>query len=272
MSEPTNREVYLGAYGITYAYGGKRVLDEVSFEIPAGEIVALLGPNGSGKSTLLKLLSGVIGCFGKDQSATVRLKGKDFLSLPGKARARQMVYVGSDLGFHFPITAYESVTLGRICHSVGNGGIAPTPENAQMIRHAMESTFCWELRHRELQSLSGGERQLVAFARALAQGAKILLLDEALSKMDLNHQAAMGSLIKNLTKNEGYTVILVSHDVNLACSWANLAILLKAGQKIASGPIREVLTLENLKQLYPKTAITLGAHPVGGAPQIFLGA
>jgi iron complex transport system ATP-binding protein len=135
---------------------------------------------------------------------------------------------------------------------------------------AMEQFHCWDWRDRDLQTLSGGERQLVSLARAFAQGARILFLDESLSQMDLHHQAHTGKLLKKMTE-QGYAVVLVSHDVNLAAEWADTALLLgPRGQgKIAHGPMREVLTEQNLKKLYPGADLVVGTNPVSHAPKVF---
>jgi iron complex transport system ATP-binding protein len=118
--------------------------------------------------------------------------------------------------------------------------------------------------------LSGGERQLVALSRALVQGARVLFLDEALSRMDLHHQAAVGQLMVELAA-EGYAFILVSHDINIASEWARTALMLRRGTRIAYGPIREVLTQERVLELYPGSKLVVGSNPATGAPKVFFG-
>lgn len=260
--------VLLGAYGISYAYDGKKPsVEEVSFEIEEGEVLALLGPNGCGKSTLLKAIAGILPLRGTGRSGQIRFKGSDLLSQSTLSRARHVAYVGADLRIDFPITAREVVSLGRLCQGTGALGLLRS-EDEQAVRAAMDRALCWNLRDRDVNSLSGGERQLVALARALAQGAKVLLLDEALSKMDLNHQALIGRMLRDLAR-EGYAVILVSHDVNLAAQWSRTALLMKAGKKIASGGISDVLTADRIRALYPGADLELGKHPQSGAPQVF---
>lgn len=255
-------DVFFGAYGIIYKLPGAtrgRILDEFSFEVFRGQITALIGPNGSGKSSLLKVVSGVTSLSKRECSGVVRFRGKNFLSFSALHRAQKVVYVGPELRAEFPVTAQEFVQLGRNCQ----GG-----QDVKRVEIAMRKCLCWELRDRFLDSLSGGERQLVSLARALAQEAQVLLLDEALSKMDLNHQAAMGALLKELAK-ERMSIILVSHDLNLASEWADQAILMKAGKKLFHGSIHKALTQENLRLLYPDTDFHLGSNPMTGAPKIF---
>lgn len=267
MSTSTKQPI-LGVYGLSYAYDGARPsVDEVSFEIEEGEILALLGPNGCGKSTLLKAVAGILPLSGNGRSGQVRFKATDLVSETPLARARHVAYVGADLRIDFPITAMEAVALGRICRSPGALG-RMRPEDESAVRASMERSLCWGLRDRDVNSLSGGERQLVALARALAQEAKILLLDEALSKMDLNHQALIGRMLRDLAK-EGYGIILVSHDVNFAAQWSRSALLMKSGKKIASGPINQALTAERIRALYPGADLEMGTHPRSGAPQVF---
>jgi iron complex transport system ATP-binding protein len=202
-------------------------------------------------------------------SGVVRYRGQEILSETARTRARSVAYVPPDIRADFPLTAQEAVLLGRIPQSTALVRQA-TPEDRSAVQAAMERCFCWGLRHRDLHTLSGGERQLVTLARALAQGARVLLLDEALSRMDLNHQAAMGVRLRELA-SEGYAIVLVAHDFNLGCEWADSALLLKDGKKIGLGPVREVLTTEKLKELYPGANLILAASPVSGVPKVYFG-
>lgn len=262
---------FFGAYGMTYQYGrGAPVLDGVSFEIAKGEIMALLGPNGSGKSTLMKLAAGILPLKGPNCSGVVRFKGSEFLSQPPHWRAKHVAYVAPDLRAEFPLTAEEAVMLGRICHGVGLLKQV-SEQDREAVRSAMEQCLCWGLRDRDLHTLSGGERQLVALARVIAQGARVLFLDESLSRMDLNHQAMIGRLLRRLAE-QGYSILLVSHDLNLASEWADTCVLLRAGRDVAKGPLREVLTEERVRALYPGADLVVGANPVSGAPKVFFGA
>jgi iron complex transport system ATP-binding protein len=254
----------LGAYGISFSWNGTvtgeggRTLDEVSFEIGRGELVALIGPNGSGKSTLLKILSGLLPLA--PSGGAVRIQGQDLRSFAPAARARMIAYVSSELRAEFPLRAIEAVALGRTCH-----GSEPAPD---LVREAMERSSCWALRDRDVRTLSGGEKQLVLLARALAQKSRILLLDEALSRMDLHHQAATGSLLRELCL-EGYSVMLVAHDLNLSAEWASRCILLRSGKLVAQGPIVSTLTEKNLAGLYPRAPILVASSPGSGAPKVF---
>ncbi len=233
--------VVLGAYGICYNWNHrphkmerKNVLEDVSFELSRGEFVALLGPSGSGKSTLMKVVSGILPIVRPRCSGLVRYLGHEFLTLPHYRRAQTIAYVAPDLKAEFPLTAEEVVFLGRTCQGRGHG--CDSDADRAAVRWAMEKCLCWNLKDRNLNSLNRGERQLVALARALAQGSKILFLDEALSAMDLHHQVAIGKMLKGLT-TEGWSVLLVARDVNLVSEWADTGIFLRSGKMIFQGPI-----------------------------------
>jgi iron complex transport system ATP-binding protein len=257
----------LAAYGVTYAYGDLDVLNEISLELDRHEILALLGPNGSGKSTLLKILAGILPIRGGSGSGHVNFAGRDLSLLKSSERAQSVAYVASDLRAEFPLTAFEAVMMGRSCLSRSLlSRFSSHDEDA--VHAAMEQCYCWGLRSRDLHTLSGGERQLVILARAIAQGARVLLLDEALSKMDLNHQALVGRLLRSLAQ-EGYAIILVSHDVNLGTEWADTCLLLNKGRTVAHGPVREVLIEDRIRSLYPGAELIVGANPVTGMPKVF---
>ena len=244
---------------LTYGYGPRPVLDKMSLELSEGEILGLIGPNGSGKSTLLKVLSGMIAV----PNSGIELYGKNISEYPSAIRARKVTYVGAELRAEFPLTALEVVSMG------GQSGGPPVGLTVQALA-AMKRCHCDEFASREIRSLSGGERQLVALARALLLGARILLLDESLSRMDLHHQAAMGVLLKSL-RGEGYSFILVSHDLNLTSEWATRCLLIKDGKNSAEGSPEAVLTKENMNALYPKANLVIGKSPSTGAVKIFFG-
>ncbi len=258
-------EALLGVYGLSYRYGTRTVLEDVSFELEKGELLALLGPNGSGKSTLMKAIAGVLPL--PRDSGVVRYKGGNFLSESPRWRASQVAYVAPELRAEFPLTAGEAVQLGRTCHGAGFFERL-AKEDREAMEWAMRSCLCWGLRERDLDTLSGGERQLVALARALAQGARVLFLDEALSRMDLNHQAAIGKLLRDLCK-KSWTILLVSHDVNVASEWADTCLLLREGRRVGYGKLRETLDDGALAKLYPGSELFVGPNPATGAPKVF---
>lgn len=259
----------IGAYGLGYRAGGRDILREISLEIGSGEVVALLGPNGAGKTTLLKVLAGVIPPGSPGLEGVVQYRGVPLRTLASDLRARQVAYVGADLSADFPVTVEQAVMMGRICHG---GGLIPTPgaRDRDEVRWAMEECQCAGFRERFLHTLSGGERQLVGLARALAQGSKVLLLDEALSRMDLHHQARCGPLLRRISR-EGKSVVVVAHDWNLAAEWAGRGVVLRSGSRWKDGPIAEVLAQEHVSRLYPGAGLVTGSSPATRAPKVYFG-
>lgn len=261
----------LRASNLSFRYPGttRKALEDITFESGSGQVIALLGPNGCGKSTLLRLIAGILPIPGGDVEGTLHLDGQELARQSLPWRARRIAYAGSELRTEFPLSAWDAVMLGRM--ALGTGLFhAQSRADRDRVRKAMERALCWTLRDRDIARLSGGERQLVGMARTLAREARTLLLDESLSQMDLDHQARMGRLLRELA-SEGHRVILVSHDLNLASEWADYCLLLREGRLIASGALRETLTEEMLLTLYPDTDLFLAPNPRTGAPKVFFG-
>ena len=257
----------LSAYGLTWKHGEKIGIEDVSLELEKGQLVAVLGPNGSGKSTLLMMLAGLLNPHLGSGGGQIRVRSLDFFNMSSELRAQKIVYVGSDFRVEFPLTAIEAVRMGRICWGPVYG---PKSEKEDtLVRRAMENAACWELRNRDVRSLSGGERQRVSLARALAQDAKIILLDESLSKMDLQHQVQMGEMLHHLCNKEDYLVLLVSHDLNVATQWAREVLVMKHGILIHQGDCRFVINQQVLEDLYPGSRLEILTPKSGGAPKVF---
>lgn len=246
----------IAVHGATLRWnpGAPLALEEVSVELEAGTVTVVLGPNGSGKSTLLRVAAGLIELV--PDCGVVQLSGRDLRELTVAERARRIAYVGSDLRQDFPLRVHEVVGL--------SAGLAGGDAEGAMVR-----ALCWSLRDRNIQTLSGGERQLVLIARALAQGSRALLLDETLSRMDLNHQVEIGKLLRKLAREERRAVALVAHDLNLATEWADSAILMRRGRIQARGPVASTVTEASLQALYPGSRIHVIPHPTTGAPKLF---
>jgi iron complex transport system ATP-binding protein len=256
---------------LTFRYPGsdRSALEAVSLELAAGDFVALLGPNGCGKSTLLKIMSGLLALDRKSEGG-VSFGGRDFLSLTPRERARAVAYLPAQLPTEFPVTVEQAVMMGRTAD--GSGFLQRVSAlDREAVQRALALCLCEALSGRFLHELSGGERQLAHLARGIAQGAKILLLDEALSQMDLNHQSLIGRVLRRLVREESYAVVLVAHDVNLAAEWADQCVLMKDGRVVARGHARETLDQRRLELLYPDAKLVVGSSPVTGAPKVFFG-
>lgn len=243
-------------------YGGAPILRDVSLRVERGEFVGLLGPNGSGKTTLLRVLSGVL----RPQSGGARVAGCDIHALPARQRARLCATVAQN-NPELPATQVLSVVLmGRYPYLSFLGGYGASDHAAA--HAAMDASGSLELADRSAQNLSGGETQRVLMARALAQGADLLFLDEAASNMDVARTIDLYELLR--TRNAaGLTIVTVVHDLNLAALYCQRLVFLKQGRVVHDGPTTNIFTETILSEIY-ETPIRVSAHPVTGAPQAHL--
>lgn len=238
MELPTALEVR----GVSFGYRSEPVLRNVSFSVNQGELVALIGANGSGKTTLLKILLGLL----PSSSGTVALFNVPLPSYPAKERAKQIAYVSQQPVAKFPLTALELVALGRYPYAPRFGTSAA---DSSIVEEALDRTASRHLAARHFTTLSGGEQQKILIARALAQSARILLLDEPTLHLDLYYQLQILGALKKLCQERRASVITVLHDVNLAALFADKALLLSAGALRAFGPVAEVVNESSIKEL-----------------------
>jgi len=225
-------------------YGEARALDQFTMSAAEGEFVGVLGANGAGKTTLVRLLSGVATAA----EGTVELAGRPIESYSPRERARLVAVVPQDTSLAFPFRVDEIVLMGRFPH-LGRFGLEGDADRA-IADAAMEATDVARFRDREIGTLSGGERQLVLVARAIAQEARVLVLDEPTSFLDLRHQVQLYETLVRLIRERNLTVIAVSHDLNLAAQYSHRLVLLGEGRVLAEGPPDTVLTEENLHTTY----------------------
>ena len=206
----TTDQAALELRDVRLAYGGRQVLHGIDLRIWRGELVALLGPNGAGKSSLLRAITGL----GGHRAGTVLLDGTPIDEIERVALARRLAVVPGQAVFAFPIRVEEVVALGRIPHEHPLRG--PRPSDRQAVAAAIERVGIGGLIGRDVRELSAGERQLVVLAMAVAQGARLLLLDEPTVHLDLRHQVAVMELLAGLAARDGVTVLAVMHDRHLA--------------------------------------------------------
>ena len=227
-----------------YAPGAPLVVDGVTVRLADGALAGILGPNGSGKTTLLRLLSGTR----RPSSGRVLLGERTLDQLSRRDVARQIAVVPQETELAFEYRAIEIVLMGRHPHL----GVFTVegPEDIQIAEDALAATGTSHLADRPFHELSGGEKQRVVIAAALAQSAQLLLLDEPTASLDLGYQLEISSLLSRLNHDHGVTMAISTHDLNLAASICRELVLMRDGRVLAAGPTDEVLTPENVKALY----------------------
>ena len=248
---------------VYFSYLNGLVLHNINLSIEAGEMVSLIGPNGSGKTTLIKLASGVI----KPKGGEIRLDGSSLSQLSRKSIARSVAVVPQQFHIPFAFTVSEVVTLGRIPFLKAFAGESKV--DRQLVANALELVGITELKERRFDELSGGERQKVILAMALAQQPKLLLLDEPIVHLDIAHQIEILELIRRLNVEQGLTVIGAMHDLNLAALYFDRLILLKEGMVSADGTPAQVLTEARIKEVF-SASVRVESHQVTGVPHIIV--
>lgn len=248
---------------IQCGYPDRKVLHDVRLNIGPGEFVGVLGPNGSGKTTLILALSGVLPVT----AGRIRLDGRPLDMIPHRERARWIAAVPQDVHVPYPFSCWDVVAMGRYPHQRRGGG--ETPEDVAIVRQAMELTDTLELAERPITGVSGGERQRVFIAKALAQNTPVLLLDEAVSAMDVHRKLQVFSLLKALQEQEGRTVVAVLHDINTAAVFCRRLVFIKGGRIVADGPTGDVLTPEILEEVYETPSSVYRVPDHDGVHQVF---
>jgi iron complex transport system ATP-binding protein len=243
---------------VTFGYRGPAVFRDVSFAIRAGELVGLCGPNGAGKSTLLRLMLGLHA----PSAGSVTLAGTALATLSRRQIARHAALLPQDAPADVPLSVREAVALGRLPHL---GRLQPeTAADVAAVARALEATDTASLAERPLTELSGGERHRVHLARALAQEAPLLLLDEPIAGLDIAHQLAAMDLLR-ATADANRAVVVALHDLALAARRCDRILLLAGGALSADATPAEVLTADTLARVFGVRAdvrIDAGGRPV----------
>jgi iron complex transport system ATP-binding protein len=246
---------------LSVSYGTRAVLHEISFELPTGNILAVIGPNGAGKTTLVRAISGIIPV----QNGQILVDGRNINQLSAPERARRIAVVPQARLLPPAFTAWETVLLGRTPHLNWLGQTSPRDE--AIVRQVMERTSTLDLAERPVGELSGGEQQRLLLARALAQAAPILLMDEPTSHLDLQFQFSLLEEVRSLARQDHLAVLVVLHDLNLVARYADRVALLVEGNLRALGSTSEVLTEQVLSEAYHVPLEVLHAGK-GGLPYI----
>lgn len=222
---------------------GRRILEDVSFSVEPGAVCGLFGPNGSGKSTLFRCCLGLLA----GSSGHVRIAGDDTRTLDARELARRVAYVPQESRLRFPFLVRELVAMGRTPHLRGLFG--PSRADARIVAEAMEKAGVAALAETPCTELSGGQRQLVALAKALAQEAPVMMLDEPASALDFSNQILIWQTLRAIA-GKGVAVLVCSHDPNHMLWFCDQAAVLHEGRLLASGPCKETLTPHLLRRLY----------------------
>jgi len=251
------------AESVRFRYDGDWVLKNLSFETREGEFLGIIGPNGSGKTTLLKIIDGI----SMPQRGSTSINGINIRKIKRYDIAKIIAVVPQDSPMIFSFTVREVVLMGRAPH-LGRLRFEGKTD-FEIVHKAMEMTDILPFAARSINELSGGEKQRVLIARALAQQPQIILLDESTAFLDIKHQIAFFDLIKNLNKEEGLTVITVTHDINLASLFCDRVMLLNEGIIHCIGTPDEVITESNIKEVY-ETDVLVDENPLTGQPRVTL--
>ncbi|BDG02180.1 ABC transporter ATP-binding protein [Anaeromyxobacter oryzae] len=257
---PPTAEPIVDVRGVSFRYGARGALENVSFTARAGEFVGLLGPNGAGKSTLVRLVAGLAA----PSAGSVRLAGLDPAHAPRRAVAQVCALVPQEPRIGWPFTVREAVMMGR---APRQGLLAlPTRFDHGAVQGALAACDLVHLADRRLDALSGGERRRVFFARALAQEPRVLLLDEPTAFLDLGHQV-MVMRMAEVAARGGLCVVAVLHDLNLAAAACDRLVVLSRGRVVAEGPPADVLTAERVREVWD-VPVWRGENGVTGAPVV----
>jgi ABC-type cobalamin/Fe3+-siderophores transport system ATPase subunit len=246
---------------ITYQAGERQILKDISLQVTSGELIAIVGRNGAGKTTLLHVFASLLPV----SKGEVRLDGQLLSHMTRKAVARQMALLPQQVRIDFGFHVHDIVRMGRHAH---RGRFrAASPHDEAMVHHAMAVTGTAFLAQRPITEVSGGERQLIFLAQALAQEPRFLLLDEPTANLDIAHQAHVMQLLQRIAR-DGMGVVAVIHDLSMAVRCFPRLILLDDGMVVGDGPSIEVLNVDTIKRVFQVQA-RFYQDQEGGAPLLW---
>ena len=243
--------------GIRFSYGRQEVLKGVDMDFYHGTFYGILGPNGCGKSTLLKNLYGYL----RPSGGSITLGGSSLAQMKPRERARKIAYVPQDSYIGFDFTVFDVIAMGRNPHHSPLDSLGR--HDMEMIETAMEETGTQHLRDKSVNELSGGEKQRTLLARAFAQDSDIILMDEPVSMLDINHQIEIMDLARSMADDKLKTIICVLHDLNLAAQYAQHIFLMKDGTVIRAGIPDVILDADIIRETYGAT-VYIGDNGITG--------
>jgi iron complex transport system ATP-binding protein len=253
---PFSNDAIIKVKDLVYSYDSVRALDGLTFEIYRGEFVGLVGPNGSGKTTLLKCLSKLY----TPQEGSIQLNGCDLRKLSPLEGARIYAVVPSEFNMDMNISVTDTVLLGRYPHL--DSLWWENERDEELALEAMEKLNVSAFGNRKLGELSSGEKQRVLIAKALAQEAKVLLIDEPVAHLDLGYQMEIMGMLKNLAR-DGVTIVAAMHELNLAVKYCDKLIVLDKGRIVACGKPKDIVTQKLIEDVYGVKAILQDVPEIG---------
>ncbi|MBU0634181.1 MAG: ABC transporter ATP-binding protein [Candidatus Omnitrophica bacterium] len=248
---------------LSCGYEDNIVVDDVSFSVKAGDFLGIIGPNGAGKTTLFRAISRIL----KPRQGNIFYKGRDVGCISTRDFAQEVAVIPQILEVPFAFSVEEFVLMGRFPHV--DRFEALKKADYAILENVLDFTDSAPLRKRKINELSGGERQRVILAQGFAQKPHLLLLDEPTAHLDIAHQAHILDLLKRLNKETNLTVIIVLHDLNLASSYCDRLILLGGGRIFKEGAPQDVLTYQNIEEVY-KTVVVVRENPISRKPYVIL--
>nr|AGF93485.1 iron compound ABC transporter ATP binding protein [uncultured organism] len=248
---------------LDFSYGNFKVLKKINIDVEKKSFIGIIGPNGSGKSTLLKNISRIL----EPESGVIYIDSQMLNEYKSKDLARKLAVVPQDTTINFDFSVYDLIMMGRNPYQDRWGRVKE--EDIEIVEEAMDLTDTTKFRDKNINELSGGEKQRVIIARALAQKPEVLLLDEPTSSLDINYQGEIFDLLSYLNRELSLTIITVSHDLNLTGQYCDKLILLHRGQIYATGSAEEVLTEEVISDVY-QTKVIVKENPLTDRPYVTL--
>jgi iron complex transport system ATP-binding protein len=250
-------------HSVSFRYHEDWVLQDVSFRVEKGEFVGVIGPNGSGKTTLLKTLYRLL----SPQKGEILFELAPLREMSRNDIAKRIAVVSQETQLLFPFSVLETVLMGRSPY-LGHL-MFESEKDLEIAKRAMEWTNLLPFSERSMDELSGGERKRVFIARALAQEPEVILLDEPTANLDIHHQMDFLDLILTLNREKGLTIVMASHDMNIASEFCDRLILFQKGKIYKIGAPEEVITKENIESVYG-CKVWIDQNPVSGMPRISL--